>query len=148
MIAPSISSSRAVSRNIPAIRLFSMPVIIVPSWERRSPDRRLPRPQAARRHSERSGPILSSAPFCGASGRIVEESWHHHRVLVLFPIFGFRWVPQARSVCLGLGFHSSAILRELCVSALSLFFSFLLLLYLLHVFYPLYLYLGSRISDR
>src|SRR5208337_3915733 len=129
MIAPSISSNRAVSRNIPAIRLLSMPAIIIPH----------PGPAPPHRHSERSGPILSSAPFCGASGRIVEESWHHHRVLVLFPIFGFRWVPQARSVCLGLGFHSSAILRELCVSALSLFFSFLLLLYLLHVFYPLYL---------
>src|SRR5208283_2733130 len=31
MIAPSISSKRAVSRKIPAIRLFSMPAIIIPS---------------------------------------------------------------------------------------------------------------------
>jgi len=27
-------------------------------------------------HSDRSGPSLSSAPSCGASGRVVEESWH------------------------------------------------------------------------
>jgi len=28
-------------------------------------------------HPDRSGPILSSAPSSGASGRAVEESWHH-----------------------------------------------------------------------
>src|SRR5208283_2455961 len=40
-------------------------------------------------HPHRSGPIFSSAPICGASGRGVEGSWHplnrfsHHKVLLL-----------------------------------------------------------------
>src|SRR5208283_2896275 len=64
MIAPSISSNRAVSRSIRAICLFSMPAIIAP-----------PFPGITQiRHSERSGPIFSSAPYCDASGRAVEES--------------------------------------------------------------------------
>jgi len=43
-------------------------------------------------HPDRSGPIFSFAPSSGASGRVVEGSWHKHRVLApaCFSTFAFR----------------------------------------------------------
>ena len=43
-------------------------------------------PASAICHPDRSGPIFSSAPLCGASGRAVEGSWQD---LNLFAIDGF-----------------------------------------------------------
>ena len=41
-------------------------------------------------HPDRSGPIFSSAPNCGASGREVEGSWRDPDISPRFSIFGFR----------------------------------------------------------
>ena len=41
--------------------------------------------EASLRHSERSDPIFSSAPVCGASGRAVEESLFGHNVYGINP---------------------------------------------------------------
>ncbi len=40
-------------------------------------------------HPDRSGPIFSDAPICGASGRVVEGPRHNRRVLPLLPTFPF-----------------------------------------------------------
>jgi hypothetical protein len=43
-------------------------------------------------HPDRSGPIFSSAPHFGASGRGVEGSQHNHRVLPPSSVFAFRFL--------------------------------------------------------
>jgi len=60
----------------PAPRTFSSPFLgfsclCSGCFPKRAP---LPRPTEIR-HPERSGPIFSDAPYSGASGRAVEESW-------------------------------------------------------------------------
>ena len=63
-------------------------------------------------HPDRSGPIFSSAPFCGASGRAVEGSLR--RLSLVFP--SLLSLFPLRPLC--------SSLRELCVTVPLLFISY------------------------
>ena len=72
-------------------------------------------------HPDRSGPTFSSAPNCGASGRVVEGSWHD-----------FNSTPPAvstlrhseRSPRSEESLRRFSLLRELCVLCVIFFLTF------------------------